>query len=467
MSGQVTITGCDVVQVIEIMSPSGADAGRIWARAAGSISLPERGIDIVATTINVTMQWSGCRLVKRPNVFRSGAEFVLEDSRWKMRDTYLAKSYNKSLIDGRVIDSTDLADIWQDIADLSGILIRTENLPSLNPPLLAGMSCRDAADLLLKQTVCRMVYDPVTGEYAVSPAGTGASPSVTNRLRKQVATILPAAVRVHSAPRLYESEITCEAVVVEGDGTIVEMDGNAEFDLIDFFNGFEDANDDRRELLTNGAFRMWRPVSVAFPEALDADEINIVGHRIASLGPGEFMSPQAIATGMTDLPRFHYVPTDKTLSLSPVHYNPESGLFISRDPVIAVAAGDIQTEVGIVCAYQKTDGGSAERATQERAVSGGTGTEVDVYVPWITPVSTESDKDGVDEDYWESNLSDIADAYEVMYSAPAERVRIRSLLTTDGSGQVGAVRYRAMIGSMAKLETTMYLNHVPSGATPW
>lgn len=463
----VLVSGAGIASAIDIVSPSGAKPGTLWASVGSTTTVPQL-VDVTMTARSVTMQWRDCKLAKHPRVFRRGSELLFHDSRWKLRESVIGRAFNQPLFDGRISDETSLADVWAEIASASGLSIRTENLPDLKPPVEAGVTCEEAAGRLLEMTACRMVYDPVAIEYVVSPAGTGALPDLSERLRRPVQVEVPQEVIVSSAPAVYEADIACDAVVVAADGTLENMLGNAEFSLGDFFTAFESEADARRELLQSSAFRLWKPTGVSYPEALTPDRIRILGHRIQSLGAGTYAMPQASAVGMMNYPSFHYVPTNTSKSLARIGYAERSDLFVADRPVLAVNGSIPRTTVGILCAYQKLDSnGVPYRETETRNISGGTGAAQTVFADWVRPVETESTRDGVDETQWQTVLAAIADAMQVKHQAAREHVRVRSLVPTGGSGQIGGFRYRAQLGGLATLETSMHFNYVPSGASTW
>lgn len=387
----------------------------------------------------------------------SFVRFVLEDERWKLRNTIMQKSFNVYGLGGVVENARTIAELWQDIAVASGITITSQNLPAFFPPAQwHGRTAQECANELLEITACRMVYDPIQSVFVVSGAGTGSTPNLSARWRRPAITERPQKVIVRTAPTLYESAIDISARLPNDDGELVSFT-DAGATPIDFFSGFESEAIARRAEWRNNAFRVWEITGATYPRALAPVDISAQPFRsIANL------LPEVRGERMTYVPRTFQVSTSTGVAITRVEFEPSSLYAFTSDPVLRVdGSGVLQTDARLVTCYYAFEDGIPDRQFKEAVVAGGNGPEQTLDVLWLKPVDSNVNDAPSALTAWEAIAQTIAVAHATKWTAQAEQVTIGGLHGTEGSGHVGAVRYRVSLMPMRSFETMFALNYTP------
>lgn len=456
MSSFIELTGVPQPLRADIFSPSNADAATIVIDAGAPTKTP-LSYTVRLSQVGRSLQWNNCRLVHSPRWAGSFVRFVLEDERWRLRETIMRKSFNEYGLGGVVSNTRTIAELWQDIALASGITITTQTLPDFFPPAQwQGKKASECANELLSITACRMVYDPIEQTFVVTAAGDGEPPSLNARWKRPAVTAKPQKVVVRTSPTLYESGINIESRLPNDDGELVSF-ADAGAAAIDFFSGFESEAIERRAAWRNAAFRVWEITGASHPRALTPANMSIQSCRsIAGL------LPEIRGERMTYSPRSFQVSSGEGIAMSKVEVPPGSVYAYSSDPVLRVdASGVIQTTAKLVACYYAFQLGVPDRETKEVDVPDGDGPEETIEVEWLNPVDSTIADAPDSSTNWEDIAQTIAEAHAAKWAASAEHVTIGGLHGTNGSGHVGAVRYRVALAPVRAFETTFALNFTP------
>jgi len=433
MAYTAVLSGFPNVLRVNILQSSGATSGRIVVDttiSAGAVTNWEDETTLVITTPTNTLTWSGIRAMRAPRVRKGYMRTVFEDSRWKLREITINEDWNLRDGLGNIVDgySKTVAELGAILATASGIsLAAGVTVPSFRPSTQwRGKSGQQAMQWLLRNAVCRLVYNPLTSTYKLWSAGAGSLPNLDNRLYQPGPDRGIGTIEAHSAPVIYEARLAATAVVDNAAGELEDLsvyDGDGYFD--EFFD--HDGNDEIRSRLIASAFRLWKIDSSSDKE--------ILPYRALSVAPGVYASAKAIRSTIQSQMRHHPV--------HPVHSGSfgraTSGqLFVSDDPILDSTDGSLDTTAEILVGYHALTSGKPTRLTESRSVGSGASTRKYAF-DWIRPVnSCERD---IGTQVWGDLLGDVADALSVKFSNPTRSVTLPGIRTITESGRVGSVQY--------------------------
>lgn len=452
MSAFIELTGVAQPIRADLFLPSTADPGTIVIDAGAPLKMPTT-YEVRLSQVNKTFRWQNCKLVKSPQWHWTFVRFVLEDERWKLRTTIMDQSYNEYGLGGVIHKERSAEDLWQDIATASGVPIVTQNLPDIKPPAKwVNRTARDCANDMLRLMACRMVYNPETQQFVVSPAGTGALPNLLKRWRRPVIIEKPNKVVVNTGQILYESALDVVAHVLGSDGKFRQI---AFAEIQDFFSLYEDRPIPEQVALRSTAFRVWKITGGNHPRQLQPEDITAVPIRsIASL------RPEIVGNNMTYMPFVKSSANGEGVAMTNVDFEIGSEYAYAMEPVIRLELGIVFDEAKLVTCYYALEDGIADRDSKESDVGGDGPNEV-IDAPFLQPVNSNRDDAQPSATDWEGIAQAIADAHAQAWAADAQQATIGGLHSTIGSGQVGAVRYRVALLPKRALETSFAFNYTP------
>lgn len=397
--------------------------------------------------------------------------WVWWDNRWKLKEFVFKKSYNRRDELGNVDPDTEktIAELWEIIADQSGLEITVGNVPNYIPPApWEGMTGTEAANDLLQKTSCRMVWNPTDQEYVISSAGDGVEPGDFDpeRVFKPGPVTPVKNINVHSGPVLYEGFLVAEAVVQDSDGRTVRLD--TEVSPIDFFTGFSTtaALDDRSRYMQS-AFRLWRATQATFPENLDAEfGLSLKDRRGTTIidGTKQPLSVSAflVSPGVTTYPHYQFLEQTDSYDEHPLRRVPETTVYASESPIILVdGSGTMLTDAEILTSYNVVEADGKFRGNTETRAIDDEGDDVDISAFWITPLESEAPDASTAGDKWATLLAAYADALKIKFDAKSQTGHVATLVPSNGSGQIGAVLYEYASGYRGRVTTYYALNFVP------
>jgi hypothetical protein len=453
VSAFIELTGVQQPLRADLFLPSTADAGTIVIDAGAPIKMPS-SLEVRLSQVNRTFRWQNCRLVKTPQWHWTFVRFVLEDERWKLRTTIMDQSYNEYGLGGVINKERTAEQLWQDIATASGLSIVTQNLPDIKPPAnWTNRNARDCANEMLRLMACRMVYDPEQQHFVVSPAGSGQLPNLLKRWRRPVINEKPEKVVVRTGQILYESAIDIVGHILNANGQFEEME---DVHLENFFAGYETEDLATQTAWRSTAFRVWKVVSADHPRQLDAEEIVIVPVRSI-----QSARPHIEGANMTYMPRVHPIAADRGIATTDVRFEIGSEYAYSMEPVVRLILGTPWKQAKLVTCYYALDNGVADRDSKEADVAGGEGPEEVIEAEFLKPVDSDQPDAHPSATAWEATAQAIADAHAAKWSADAQQATLGGLHNTNGSGQVGAVRYRVALTPRRAFETSFAFNYTP------
>lgn len=456
MSVSVLVTGVQDVLCCDILMPSIADPATIVIDCEG-VDLMPRDIQVQIIVNDVAYIWNRCKLSLAPRWMGTFVRFTLMDERWKLVTTKMRRNFNIYGLGGVRTSERTLEELWQDITDETGIEFDASNVDDIKPPAIwQGRTALDCANELLRITATRMVYDAFEQKFYISQAGSGSYPSRSDRWRRPVIAKRPVRVNVKTSPILYESALDIAARVPASNGVPVSL-GTAGLSAIDFYSGFDSQADDRRASLRNAAFRWWELTGGTHPRALTPDDISMQPFRSIP-----HLQPEIIGESMTYLPAAVQEKSVEGIAISPVRIEPGDRYAYSDEPAIVVdGSGDIKTTAKLVTCYYAFEDGVADIEEVTEDIADGSEAEEVVLCDWLLPVNSNRDDAPATNTAWEDEAEAIAAAHKQKWESDAEHATIPGIVATGGSGQVGAVRYRASLEPRRRLESEFAFNFIP------
>jgi hypothetical protein len=456
MSANVLITGVNHALCTDVFMPSTADPATIIVDCEGVEAMP-REVTVRIIVNGQTFAWEDCKLSLAPRWMGTYVRFTLVDSRWRLATVRMRRNFNFYGLGGIVENERTVEELWQDITDESGIEFVPNNLDAIKPPAMwQGRTALECANELLKITACRIVYEPIEKRYYVSQAGTGDYPDRSLRFRRPAPTKKPIQVKVKTSPILYESALNVAARVPSTAGIPISL-AAAGLTPIDFYSGFDSQGVTRRASLRNAAFRWWELISGTHPRGLNPEDISMQPFRSI-----QHLQPEIIGQVMTYLPSAVQEKTEEGIALSPVRIIPGDNMAYADKPAIVVnGSGVIETTAKLVTCYYAFENGIADTEEVTEAV-GGTEPEEVVLCDWLLPVDSNRDDAPAASTLWEDEAELIAAAHATKWKGVAEHATIPGMVPTLGSGQIGAVRYRASLHPRRRFESEFAFNFVPS-----
>ena len=439
----VTLSGFPPVIQISFFQPSGSRPGRLVVDTThdGVTSLARlpHETTLTITSTGYTGVWPEMRVVKMPRSHRMLVRTVLEDSRWKMRETKMSGTWNRRNTLGVVSTATEktVPQLVELIADACDLPIITGSVPTYRiPASWQGMTAQQAMSQLLTIGGCRMTYDPVEQRYVVSLAGSGPNVPAAQRRFRPAPPVKIKDLVVRSAPILFEDRLPCRASQIDGNGNLV-ADASPDLPVTEAFTGHH-------------KLRIWEPTDVSHPEAgLDVEDIELLPHRAASVVPvaGEpiWVPPRVF---LEDWERFpiQRLPLSIEGTQAKVVSGTSGGQAILFDhPILGSdGAGGFETEGDLLCAYHvREEDGTLRRHVTQETVDASAASDLVFTFDWIKPVdSTESD---LGASQWSSLQDTITNFMAARYGSPPQTVTLSQPVDLEGSGQVGATHFAASL----------------------
>lgn len=225
---------------------------------------------LTAYSRNFSGVWDDVRVARAPRVRRGYMRIVLEDSRWKLRETFLKENYNERDSLGNVMTGCQktIPELATILSDASGLNISATAavVPSFNPRAKwAGVRADHALKQLLRDTGCRMVYNPVDQTYKISLCGTGDPPDVTDRIFRPGPIPEISEVIIKTSPILYEDTLDVTAIRIN------TSTGEAEA-----LPTPVSLPDSPTEAYGQTRLRLWKPSSIDHPALSGASGTNMV-----------------------------------------------------------------------------------------------------------------------------------------------------------------------------------------------
>lgn len=382
-----------------------------------------------------TLTWPDMRVKRVARVRKGYMRTVLEDSRYKLRDTVLGANYNERDASGilRTASKKTISELCGILAAASGLTVTAGTVNEFYPPAQwRGKNCAEALLELLHDGVLRIVYNPTTSGYQVWAMGSGTAPVLDNAMYRPAPKYGLAQVDVRSMPKLYEQRVSVDAVYDDGSGVQKLLSSHTPKD---YFNGF--ANEEDKVLQTRlrqSAFRCWSVSAAASKESSH--------HRAVagSVGPANrgYVSARFIRNDLYDqMSEQRIIPLGGTSSDRFVDEG--GGLFWCDDPFIQVQGGNLKTTAELLVGFYNLDGGKRQINVQTRAVATGQGTRV-IQADWICPINSgEAD---VPANQWDTVHSQVADAWQTAFQQEPQTIKVPGLPLFPISGHIGAAVYR-------------------------
>lgn len=442
MAISVSLAGFPTVLRCRVSQGSSATPGSIIAdttvAANAATDYPE------TTTLTITFPggsftWNDIRVRHAPRIRNGYMRTTFDDSRWKLREVLLGVEHNLRDGSGQLI--TDSEKTTEELAALiggaAGINIGVGTVSNYKPPAaFRGKSARECLNELLRDSVSRLLYNPISARYMVHASGSGSLPSFPNRFWRDGPDRGISSVIVRAFPTLKEEKVSLDAVYDDAYGSIESLsDHNPE----GYFNGFVDDETDlkTRAKLRECAFRFWRA---------SGSDREFLPHRALSIAPAAGVrgfaecrllhkSENPDPDGGIMWESANWPQGGNSLSLA---HGYGGNVYHSQNPFIAMEGGSIKTTVtGVVGFYELEDG--KRKCIEVTRATGGSGTEKTVYVPWIRPI--ESSEPDIPSEKWTELHNDVADALQVKFSKPTRIYTLPGIKTWVESGHIGAVEY--------------------------
>jgi hypothetical protein len=375
---------------------------------------------------------------------------VFEDSRWKLREARLDRHYNIRTSLGNVLSYTgktiaELADI---VATATGLDIDTGTLPSIQPGAAwTDLPADKAMTRLLRDTGCRLVYNPVTGYYRISQAATGPLPSLNPRVYRPGPPSNLRNITIQTAPIMYESRMTVNACTIN----------RATGDLNPLGSPIHLAttpNDTEKQTI----LRLWSPfddtkVLLPFrPKSHVHDPLHLAYERGRIIRDAWEPAPYH---------KFFVLPADTDFAKAlPMTHGGQ--VFVTDHPVLMTdSGGELLDQATLLTGYLQRDAsGNLQRSSTTVTINPAALSTITETIDWLRPVSSsEVDMTG---SVWSSLLTSVANAIAAKHQADAQTVR--QILPQDfqGSGQIGAVAYRLSSKiDRPYIYTDLALNFIP------
>lgn len=417
---------------------------------------------------NFSGVWNSLRLTRAPKVRQGYLRIVAEDHRWLLKEGTISQNWNERDHLGSVMTGQEktIAQLVAEIKNHCGLnLVTAATVPNFRPPAKwAGKTCQEAMADLLKNTGCRLVYNPVDQTWNVIQAGTGDQldeltdarifrPNPPSKIKEIV---------FRTAPILFESEM--DVTAKEINRTTGETQALTSNTLP------TNPNSDLGQV----RYRLWEPDGVTHPEALNPSDILLLDHRVKThiFDPEDPVREKARII-RDDFVRFPchsplYTPSGSTARL--IELTGGGKAYLTDHPVLMVDPGEstLSDTCKLVAAYyvkEPLDPTGLRRETLTKTIDAGASDTITMDLPWIKPV--DSTMPDIPATSWSALLSDVADAVSSKYgSAEAGTITIASPVNLMGSGRVGAVEYEfSALQYRPKIYFTVAIDFTPSRAS--
>ena len=406
------------------------------------------------TTDTFTGQWQDMRVIKTARVRYGKMRLVLEDSRWKFWETTMNQNFNDRTSLGAVLTSTQktVSELLAELATATGLTITTGTLPSFYPPAKwAGRNAGECLGELLRNTGCRMVYNPILSEYKVSSASTGPAPDATRRIFRPAPANKFKELVVRSRPVLYEDTIACTAKEINTTTGATQVLSTSTLPA----SLTEDYGQTR--------FRLWEPDSVTHPAAYSNSDVLYFDKRAKA----HLFDPENPLYERARIVRDSFVrhPVHQPMGRQEgpivrlIEVTGGGKAFLTDHPVLMTdGTGALLKTCDLVTSYHVIDTGELKRESVTVPLAGSTGTKT-IDVDWIKPVdSTLPDMTGP---VWSTLHSEVAEALANFYRGDTGTIIAPTPFDLSGSGQVGAVKYEMRVGTRTRVYFTVSVNFTP------
>jgi hypothetical protein len=456
---EATLSNWPEVTCFDIFQGSRSAPGKIVVDTliAGSTNLTSCPFqtNLTLTARSTTFQWSDLKIVRGPRQNGPFIRTVFEDSRWKLKDIYLAENYNQRDCQGNLYSASEksVSDLVGIIAAASGLSITVASSPSYKP--LAdwrGKRADIALDELLSRSGCRMVYNPVSQTYVFGLMGTGSLPNLDERTYRQPPATVAKDFVLYTAPVTYEKKFQCTAKVWN-ESNVLETVSSPE-DVFTNWAGIGNAR--KKSRYQHGALRLWKP---------NDSNVMLLGRRALSVAHGDDDITYAAAVftepTLAGLPKATALIQPSPFSNDALSVTAGGTVFQCQQPRVEVdSSGNVKTTAEILSAYYTLTNGVPTRSSKTIEISpNGTGNVV-VFHDWIRPVSsTESDVSNVE---WDTLRDAVAANLHAGLSAQSQHVEVSYIAPNGGAAQVAGCRWTGKVFPQTEARTAFAINFEPS-----
>lgn len=461
MSLNVTLGNWPDVICFDVFQGSRSDAGRIVVDTAvvGAANLTTAPFQTSLTIVSrsTTLQWNDIRIIRGPRQHGRFLRTVFEDSRWKLRDVTLGENYNVRDCQGNLYSASEksVSDLVGILASASGLTISVASSPSYKP--LAdwrGKRGDVAMEELLERTGCRLVYNPVSGQYVFNVRGTGSIPDLGERTYRQPPATVAKDFVLWTAPITYEKKFQCTAKVFDQNNALETV--TSPEDVFTNWSGVGDAR--KKSRYQHGALRLWMPSDT---------NVMLLGRRALSVAHGDDDITYAAAVftepSLASLPKATALIQPSPFSNDALSVTGGGKLFQCQQPRVEVdSSGNVKTTAEILSAYYTLSGGKPVRSSKTIEISPSGVGNVEVYQDWIRPVSsTESDVSNVE---WNSLRDAVAANLHQGFSAQGQHVEVAYIAPHGGAGVIGGTRWTGKVfpATQVMARTAFALNFEPT-----
>ena len=431
------VTGFPPVEKLSLFQGSLEKPGKIVIETpvvgAGNLTTLPRITTLSVTAGGVSGTWSDVRVVKVPRQYPGYMRTVLEDSRWKLRETTL--SANRNIRNGAGVVLTDsqktITELVAYIATETGLTISVGSVPSFNPTAMwMGVDAATAMRQLLDETGCRLVYNAVTGQYLFEAGDAGTDPTIQSKFRPAPVPRYEKLV-VRSMPVIYEDELDVTAVNIDrSTGGLTTLTTPT----VPTSSG---------DLEKNTDLRMWKVDSVSHPEAGTTDQAVLLPYRpMCHVYDPEHPAREAGRIVRDESPRWpmhqQFISPDERSFPRVIRTTSGGSVFVTEHPVLMTAGSNFTNSAKLITGYYFKDGDDKlKRLEEELTIDGSASGTLTITIPWMHPAdSTESD---FPSEVWSTLLTDMATAIKSRYSVDAKTVESPSFNGFTASGRIGAV----------------------------
>lgn len=475
MTVDIRLTGYPDVHKLHFIQGSEAKPGRcIVDCAVGNPSDirnsgPPRPkfADLVCETDSFQGTWKNMRVVKAIKARYGGMHVVLEDSRWILEKFKLDRNWNDRDASGRIRTVTEksISGLVSEIVDACDdlISISVRSVPDFKPPARwAEKTCAEAIQDLLDNTGCRMVYEPETGEYVISLAGTGNLPEFPLKAYKPAPGNEWNSLKFMSSPVVYEGEVDCTAVYIHNtSGFATPLTQDTPLSLVKSATATDHAQED---------YRLWKPDHT--------DERTYLNHRPKSIlndpEKPQYEKGRVIRDEWEPFPVHQPLVSRGNEIVDAIELTNGGVVFVTDHPVLSAVDDPLEgynLYAKVLTGYMKKDGENGYfRDTYEVRIDPQQTGQLNIFVDWIKPI--ESSEPDIPSPEWQTLFRLVCMALARKYQPPPSGKGIGGVqvITTDkfyhlgGAGQVGAVEYEFAIArrQVAKSHTMrIALNFTP------
>ena len=375
--------------------------------------------------------WMNMRVVKAPRARGCHVRVVLEDSRWHLTQHTMSNNYNERNVAGKIRQDNQktIEELLTEIANAADnkLVFSVGKVPDFKPPAAwAGKTCAEALDDLLRNTGCRAVYAPETGQYVVGLPD-GSIPYVPDQVFQPSPPPSIRNVYFHSHPKIFETELDVTAVAVStSTGGFIELQSGDSPILTDDSGGGDPQ--------TN--FRLWK--------ADDANKVITPFRPVGLLSDPYNPMREKGRISRDSFKRFPYhqpfVRSGETI-VDTLQDTNGGVVFVTEHPVLVANGNNYDVEAKLITGYYKKDAedGKLVRETKMKTIDSSANNDLHIYVDWIRPV--QSDQDDAQTSEWDTLFDTVVEALYAKFTGRAATVSNPYPLKLNGVASVGEVEY--------------------------